>query len=230
MPDYEFFVSNGAPTPATREIRSHAMRTALQRRARKQQKQQATTGGATECKAKTTAASPSGSGRSDSRKTVRQRAALQGKFRVSVGGEKRATRHGREGVKEARGEEGEEAEKETAQAVCAAGTARPAAGIGDPDSMVVAVSVPAASTRRIKWMAAWMEGGASDMSVMGSGVIDPFSALPIPNSKGVDLLIKYCELNITYLFSIPSFPLCLFANPNSPSSNDTQLFDPETQS
>ncbi len=33
MPEYQFVVSGGQPQPATRAVRSHAMRTALQQRA-----------------------------------------------------------------------------------------------------------------------------------------------------------------------------------------------------
>jgi hypothetical protein len=67
MPKYEFFVSNGAPAPATKEVRSHAMRNALQ------------------LKAKSTPGTATTVGQSDSRHTVEKKADLKHRFRLVPG-------------------------------------------------------------------------------------------------------------------------------------------------
>jgi len=73
MPEYEFFVSSGAPQPATKAMRSHAMRTALQIRSRgssSQEQRQEEQGQAS-------------SGSSDSLRTQELKDELRGRFRVA---------------------------------------------------------------------------------------------------------------------------------------------------
>ena len=69
MPEYEFFVSGDAPQPASRAMRSHAMKTALASRAKNRQE----SAGQTE-------AVP---GSSNSRRTEEQKGTLKGRFRLS---------------------------------------------------------------------------------------------------------------------------------------------------
>jgi hypothetical protein len=172
---YEFFVSNGAPQPATTAIRSHAMRTALQLRGR--------TGA--------TVSNPSDDSRHDqpsqgsaanSRRTEQLKDGLKGRFRLGAAAGSSYPAKG----------------KETNQEVVPRRVKRSNGARKGPTLAQIFVSGRQGhlKPRDAEVVQMIASDGASEIQWFGNESVDPFGIMPVEANWRVDMLVKFCEYTV----------------------------------
>jgi hypothetical protein len=184
---YEFFVSNGAPKPATRAIRSHAMRTALQQRK-----------SAGVAAASSTAVQPPQGSAAESQRTAQHKDDLKGRFRLATAARRTGTKHSAADKEAAARESGSASRKLKRYRI--AGKAPTLSelyaleGRGDLED------------RDAEIIQMLTSDGASEIEWLGSDRADPFGVMPVEANWRVDMLVKYCKS--THISGTPTVLRC----------------------